>query len=592
MEKLRKIEPNGFRGVRLPVPLDFGADCASAVIFGANGHGKSSFVDALEWYLTGAIDHLQREHVGRAAYRHRAHDADELASVRVEFSDPELNGALEIDVSRQVTLSADSDRTEPFREAAGGELVILRYKDLSQFVDKTKGEKLEALGPLIGLEVLSEVRNHLVRAVRQLEEDLDHKVRAIRDRRETIATTLAQDTITIERTWELITELLATTGVEASVRNVDGLAEALQEVFVSSDPARDQKLKQLRDARDAIEALTELPDELPSAETFASAFNSLTSDPTALRELQLVDVWKAGKRVVGTDWWESGTCPLCGQATDDENLESRIEQHLASATDTSRRCHELEQIRADERGELDPVRSSARKVLSLIENVPECEPLRSVADELVQASERLRSVLSKPLKQGEEVTDDELAELPRVKAEFHGASQAVLDALSTRLNALSPSAQERARLDAYRRLSAVESDLRQLNALDIERGVIEQQTESMHAVVRAFEQHERQTTTAVLDRISANVSDYYKRLHGGERYDNIRLEFLPDGRGLEFSLEAHGEIISPPRLLLSESHMNSLGLCLFLAAAREFNTATRFLVLDDIVNSFDADHRA
>jgi hypothetical protein len=37
--------------------------------------------------------------------------------------------------------------------------------------------------------------------------------------------------------------------------------------------------------------------------------------------------------------------------------------------------------------------------------------------------------------------------------------------------------------------------------------------------------------------------------------------------------------------------MNSLGLCLFLAAAREFNTATRFIVLDDVVNSFDADHR-
>ncbi len=42
---------------------------------------------------------------------------------------------------------------------------------------------------------------------------------------------------------------------------------------------------------------------------------------------------------------------------------------------------------------------------------------------------------------------------------------------------------------------------------------------------------------------------------------------------------------------LSESHLNSLGICLFLASARLFNTTTRFLVLDDIVTSFDLGHR-
>jgi hypothetical protein len=43
--------------------------------------------------------------------------------------------------------------------------------------------------------------------------------------------------------------------------------------------------------------------------------------------------------------------------------------------------------------------------------------------------------------------------------------------------------------------------------------------------------------------------------------------------------------------ILSEAHLNSLGICLFLASAKHFNKTIGFLVLDDIVTSFDIDHR-
>jgi hypothetical protein len=42
---------------------------------------------------------------------------------------------------------------------------------------------------------------------------------------------------------------------------------------------------------------------------------------------------------------------------------------------------------------------------------------------------------------------------------------------------------------------------------------------------------------------------------------------------------------------LSESYMNSVAIVLFLAMARTFNERLNFLVLDDVVNSFDVTHR-
>jgi hypothetical protein len=61
--------------------------------------------------------------------------------------------------------------------------------------------------------------------------------------------------------------------------------------------------------------------------------------------------------------------------------------------------------------------------------------------------------------------------------------------------------------------------------------------------------------------------------------------------GVEFQYAFHGQEVQPPRKYLSESHLNSLGVVLFLANARIFNKQARFLVLDDIVTSFDTSHR-
>jgi hypothetical protein len=95
---------------------------------------------------------------------------------------------------------------------------------------------------------------------------------------------------------------------------------------------------------------------------------------------------------------------------------------------------------------------------------------------------------------------------------------------------------------------------------------------------------------AVLDKISKDVGTYYTALHPKENVDKVRLSVVGE-EGIEFEYQFHGTTTYPPMKYMSESHLNSLGICLFLASAKLFNTASRFLVLDDIVTSFDLGHR-
>jgi hypothetical protein len=75
----------------------------------------------------------------------------------------------------------------------------------------------------------------------------------------------------------------------------------------------------------------------------------------------------------------------------------------------------------------------------------------------------------------------------------------------------------------------------------------------------------------------------------GEDVDKIRLKVME--QGVEFEYSFHGKEVYPPRKYLSESHLNSLGIAAFLASVKLFNKTTGFFILDDIVSSFDANHR-
>ncbi|CUH68396.1 hypothetical protein TG4357_03541 [Thalassovita gelatinovora] len=94
----------------------------------------------------------------------------------------------------------------------------------------------------------------------------------------------------------------------------------------------------------------------------------------------------------------------------------------------------------------------------------------------------------------------------------------------------------------------------------------------------------------MLDTISDDVGKFYTALHPKESVDKVRLTMVGD-EGVEFQYTFHGKETQPPRKYLSESHLNSLGVVLFLANARIFNKHAKFLVLDDIVTSFDTSHR-
>lgn len=120
--------------------------------------------------------------------------------------------------------------------------------------------------------------------------------------------------------------------------------------------------------------------------------------------------------------------------------------------------------------------------------------------------------------------------------------------------------------------------------------VFETQIRSLSTIFDRFVAAQNGALQAVLDAISEDVGSFYHALHPAETVDRVRLRMVGE-EGVEFEYFFHGVPTHPPMKYLSESHLNSLGVVLFLASAKLFNKESRFLVLDDIVTSFDINHR-
>ena len=147
---LRKLHISGFRGAGFDLPLDFTKDYRSVSIFGENAAGKSTFTDALEWFLLDKIEHLWREDCNEAALRNVLLGDKDSSVVSLEFSDADLNSSKTLGPNLKTATDNNSAGFKSFLEKAATERIFLRNAQITNIVAKTKGEKREWIAKIIG----------------------------------------------------------------------------------------------------------------------------------------------------------------------------------------------------------------------------------------------------------------------------------------------------------------------------------------------------------------------------------------------------------------------------------------------------------
>ncbi len=551
-EKLQRLVMHAFRGVPGEMTVDFGKG-DSIVVYGDNGTGKSTIADALEWYFTGGIELLSHE--GRQhAVRHMGGDGGGATSVEV-FTNGALGGKV---------IFPDERQEDAFR-ALKRETFLLRGRTLADFINKTKTEKWKALVEILGLDAIEGLREDLQRArneLRKISKAADEEVRTYRRVLSGGAETVTEDTVLANL--QQICGMLGVDSPRSLVEVVDPswLTAAVGASAAASGPSDRESL------------LAEIGTlAAPSFDRGAvDAWNALVSSDRA-RSLPRATLVREAKRLVDTRSIDKGRCPLCGQKIDEKTLARRIESALVEVMEATRDLERFRDPVVEQADELDAahdkrlsIHTRARAAAFELPALPELPDagLHESVDALTPVDiDAITSYLS-------EIRgwDRAVGKLARAAAPSEPGTRdtqlVMLAALCQQVNAWQLAEKKAAR--ALRALALAEM------------------------VFDAYQQKQKNNLADLLTEISHRVAQLYSALHPGEDLDGVSVEPWT-AKGVELAIEFHGSHQRPPHGVLSESHLNSLAIALFLAMAETFNEQLGFLLLDDVINSFDVEHR-
>lgn len=164
--KAKNLTVESFRGINSKVSLDL-ADFT--IIYGENGTGKSSFVNALEFLFVKKLSFLSRQGIKKTAYVNENCGKKDIY-IELTFDEDEhitLNGTRKSNSSY-----FDGILKNPYVKNAS---FIVNRERLLKFVEGTPGNRYKAVMDLLNIKKLDSVQQDLSRSIKVLKNELDNK---------------------------------------------------------------------------------------------------------------------------------------------------------------------------------------------------------------------------------------------------------------------------------------------------------------------------------------------------------------------------------------------------------------------------------
>jgi recombinational DNA repair ATPase RecF len=603
-----RVENFSLQGVRGYLNLGGAFDfrpSKSIAIFGANGSGKSGISDALEYFFSaeGFVEHLGKggadsERGGRPAIPHvKASRSRIPTTVNVVLKETSSNQPVDITRTfksgRGDVLPAE---LRPVLSVAPAQR-ILRQHDLRRFVvDFEPSQKYGEFARWIGLERLNTVLAQVTAAEQSLEHtapDREAKERLL----DLNAASLGELTGTeqgaaLSYCARLLSTRLARTVEVADLPQLAALLIEAQEARIrvlreagSTDVIRSQATA----VRGIIEGAIMPAGVLDQVNSEASLMGGLDKEIRALRaqspESRLLGVYREAEQTLREG--SLPDCPVCQTIWRDTTLGSQeaalksIGERVAALSDIVEKeaaigaCSEKLRARTLEFQNLLVDLSPRLTAIGHESRRAELAPLTDRIGGSIGAGDLAPFVAMLTAANTAKVSLT--AELASIAVAAQGAAPAV-----------NPAAMD----DEIARLDRIAQALARLEALTALQARYDLIRKSFGEIAKLVREECATAVNSVIASLKGSMEDIYGRLQPNTQVPAIRLELLENAKSLRLRVDfiLPGQTL-PPAGYLSESQINSLGIALFLASAREFNMDFPFLVLDDVVSSFDADHR-
>lgn len=548
-----KLTIEAFRGVNQEFSITFDPKSHLSIIYGENGSGKTTISDALEFLFNETAGSLEEKSLdGKSRIPALVHAKRQKKDLRVEWED---GGSV---------VKARIGSTKP--QVVGtpaGKLHTLSRKNITKLVEETPTKRFERIQEFVNVPDLDreegELRNFIaqqkqlqesqVRSAQQVEADLDQLYqRANQD----------QTPPPTRETWtkSILSESDETTKEHLEIfENLHHEITRLRSDFVALKNSYTDHDKRQEELASAQKELARLVAE--STDDFADALDTLEQAKLFF------------------DRSDKDACPICDNVLTHKELAEKVSAKLLRLKTLSAQSAKIKEADA-----------ALRKAVS--------------AQETLQQG--FYDIIRKLRLAHEAAVEDGSWKVPPLVASLLQPTEAAhltagwFQTLAGEASNLTPLREyvEAQRTQLQRR-QEIQNQLRSILARKKdtrkEHAEIGRMIEKADAIARILREHRIKHANDTLSAISEDFAKLYHSIHPGEEIENIRLYLHPTQKNAaRFDGTLFGNEEMTPVACLSESHLDTLGLCLFLALQKKENPKNTIVYLDDAIASVDEAH--
>ena len=577
--KIKTIDIHAFRGIP---DFELQLDGKSLLLRGENGTGKSSIVEAIEFFFTGKISHLEGTR-GLSLQQHAPH---------VNFEPDDLNVELtfnpgDVSLNRTFTSSpSPPEQLKDYFQITQNGTFIMRRSQILIFIMSKPAERFRAIGSVIGVEPLDEIELEMMRVRDDLKGEVKSKEEKIDGLISDLSTIIEKDITKVEEVLPALNEMLQESDLPIikSLEDVDKHAEEMLKAVKKTETIDKIEVLNKILGTTKIELIAkEIIDELNDLNNKVK--HLLQEDSRS--ELSVADLLKSGRKVIEEE--EMDICPLCEQEIDREGLLVTIDERLKTLRNLSDKASEVRTMSIPVITKLNGIVDEFKTTISKIELFPElAEEKSKIIEKIDFLNEFVAHITSaKDLK-----NEIEVQEFNQQKNEINEIWSSLPTKCGQLLNAIGLTEAEKKVLGVARLIEQARSKATELSRVRTELKMCQNHFDLVEKIYSTFSETKKAKIQEIYDSIQGNVQSFYSMLHPNEPHKNIEITVALGRRAsTELKMESFGREGEDPRALTSEGHLDSLGLCIFLGFVKKFNEGCSLLVLDDVVSTVDAKHR-
>ena len=576
--KIKNISIKKFRGI---VQSDILLEGKNLLLKGDNGTGKSSIVDAFEYFFTGDLRHIS-EVKGMSLKQHAPH---------VNYSPEDIK--IEMRFSNDINLSKTykenpipPSEIKNYFTIAREQKFILRRGELLKFIIQTPGNKFKAIAEMIGIEDLEKVDEQL----RLVSNDYSNKLEQLQsdyNKRLGSISKLIDETIIDEN--QILT-ILNSTLVEnryPKLASLELLEDYIKENFKIAIQMGESYLikKSLNDIILLSGKLSIEENNFKKSIRVNNLLENLRGKIIGI-DRKLKQLLQTGLLIVEDE--TSDLCPLCEQKVDAAELIKRLKNRISLFEPFSEEIIQLETT-------IDYIKISLSELINdlstLLKEIADFEDYKTIELMVNTMVGSLTSFVDKYL-DNKKMVKINVKQLENLHKDLTELSQKIKERCYSKTSGIGMTVQEEKWYKIFSLLKELQLLHKELKKIEIEKGRAFYKYDIANNIYLTFSETKKDRINEVFQSLKHDIRSFYTFIHQDDPHGNIELLIDPKKRAsVKLTINSFDKENQDPRAFTSEGHLDSLGICIFLAFVKKLNEGLPLIILDDVITTVDANHR-